>query len=685
MTTTHRTTCAHDCPGSCALLVETDGDRLLSLRGDPAHPLTRGVICGKVRRYAELVEGPRVRTPLLRDGAKGSGRFRAASWDEALTLVADRLREIARRHGATSILPYYYGGTLGLIQQKAIERLAHRAGWSRLERTLCFAIADAGWNAGVGRMLGPRPEEIADSDLVLLWGINAVSTHITLMSHVKQARAKGAPLVVIDPYRTRTARIADQHLMLRPGSDAALACGLMHVLLDEGLADRSYLATHTDFDAEVEAHLRTRTPAWASAITGVPVDAIVQLARQYGHAQRPFIRIGVGMTRQRNGAVNLHAVSCLPAVAGAWPKLGAGALLGTDAAFAGLVDETVRGTRWRDETIRRLDMSQLGRWLCDETLAPPLAALLVFNANPAVSCPDLGRVHQGLRRDDLFTVVHEQVLTDTARLADVVLPATTFLEHDDLYRSYGHYSLQLGRAVLAPRGEARCNHDLVNDLARRFGYDDEIFRGSSIERVAQVLAASGQPDQDWFDKNGFVDVAPDADTLHFRRRFPTSDGRFHFKPAWPDPAMPTLPDHWPVRSDDDTQAAAYPLHFMAPPGHDVLNSTFTRTATARRRHAPPRLVLHPADAAQRGIVEGDLVRVASAHAQLTLRARVSDDVRPGLCLCEANHLGEDFPEGVSINALVDDVRVAPNGGPAFHDCRVQVTRAARQNTLPTMM
>ncbi|MFH1808350.1 MAG: molybdopterin-dependent oxidoreductase [Pseudomonadota bacterium] len=676
MPTLHRTTCAHDCPGSCALLVEIEGDQLLSVRGDPAHALTRGVICGKVRRYAEIVDGPRVARPLLREGPKGSGRFREATWDDALQHIVDGLERAVRAHGASSVLPYYYGGTLGLVQQKAIERLAHRAGWSRLERSLCFAIADAGWSAGVGRMLGPRPEEIAHSDLVLLWGINAVSTHISLMSHVKHARSRGAPLVVVDPYRTRTARLADHHLMPRPGTDAALACGLMHVLLDQGMEDRAYLASRTDFNAEVERHLTKCTPPWASAITGIAVDEIVDLARRYGRAQRPFIRIGVGMTRHRNGAVNLHAVSCLPSLVGAWPKHGAGALIGTDAGFSGIVDERVRGTRWRDPGVRSLDMSQLGRWLCDPALAPPVAALLVFNANPAVSCPDLGTVHQGLQREDLFTVVHEQVMTDTARLADVVLPATTFLEHDDLYRSYGHYSLQLGRAVLTPRGEARCNHDVVNALAQRLGHDDDLFAGDSLQRIDQVLAASGLPDRGWFETHGPHDVGMDEDVLHFRTRFPTRDGRFHFMPGWSDSAMPRLPDHWAVNARDVEDPSRTPLDFMAPPGHEVLNSTFTQTATARRRHAPPTLLLHPVDAAARNIVDGDTVRVYNARASLVLRVHLTDDVTPGLCLCETNHLGQDFPGGMSVNALVDAARVAPGGGPAFHDNRVQVSRLA---------
>ncbi len=668
---THHATCAHDCPGACALEVEVEDNHVLSVRGDPDHPFTRGLICGKVRRYREVVEGPRILSPLLRDGARG--HFREASWDEALGVAAAGLQRAMDEAGPPSVVPYYYGGTLGIVQQKAIERLAHHAGWSRLDRNLCFAIADAGWSAGVGAMLGPRPEEIAGSDLVLLWGNNAVSTHINLMSFVKQARERGARLVVIDPYRTRTAAQADQHLALRPGSDGALACAMMQVLLAEGLADRDYLAAHSDFDAELEAHLSSRTPEWAAPITGLDAGAIRALALAYGRAVRPFVRLGVGMTRQRNGAVNVHAVSCLPTLIGAWMRRGAGALLATDAGFH-VDDRAVRRTDLRDPATRVLDMSQLGRWLNDSALDPPVRALVVFNSNPAVSCPDLGRVVQGLQREDLFTVVHEQVLTDTARLADVVLPATTFLEHPDLYASYGQYTLQYAAAALDPVGEARCNHDVVNALAQRLGYSGADFEGDSLARIDRVLADNALPERAWFAQHHWLDCAPDEDVLHFRQGFPTADGRFHFRPGWTDPTMPALPDHWAVNRRDLDEAGRFPLDFRAPPAHEVLNSCFTHTATARRRHAPPRLWLHPDDARARGIDDADRVRVFNERGSLSLLAAVTDKVRAGLCLCETNHLGADFPEALSVNALAHDDAVAPGGGPAFHDNRVEVEK-----------
>lgn len=670
--TTHYSTCPLDCPGACALAVEVENGRLARIGGWKAHPFTRGVICGKVNRYREIQEGERILRPLLRDGPKGSGWFREADWDEALEVAAARLRTAMARHGPQTVLPYYYGGTMGVVQQKAVERLAHHAGFSRLGRTICFPIAESGWLAGVGATIGPAPEEAAESDLVVLWGINAVSTHVNFMTLVKAARGKGARLVVVDPYRTRTARLADLHLNPRPGTDAALACAVMQVLLEEGFADRDYLARQTDFDAGVEAHLATRTPEWAAAVTGLDAETIRAFARVYGHAARPFIRIGLGMSRQRNGAVNVHAVSCLPSVTGAWPRRGAGALFATGAAFQ-VDDGPVRRTDLADPAVRELDMSRLGRWLTDPGLEPPVTALLVFNANPAGSCPELGRVHAGLAREDLFTLVHEQVMTDSARFADVVLPATTFLEHPDLYKSYGQYTLQLAEAVLPPTGAARCNHEVINALARRLGLDGPDFSGDSGEMIDRVLAASGLPPRAELARRHWIDCAPPEEEAHFRTGFPQPGGRFRFRPAWADPAMPALPDHWPVNRRDLPEAARYPLDFMTPPAHEVLNTTFSATPSATRR-LPPRLWIHPEDAAARGIADGDRVAVYNDLARLQLVARVTTDVRPGLTLCESNFRSRDFPGVENLNHLAHGDPVAPRGGPAFHDNRVEVVR-----------
>ncbi|MBF0613664.1 MAG: molybdopterin-dependent oxidoreductase [Magnetococcales bacterium] len=663
--------CSLDCPGTCALKVTIDQGRLVSMAGHPDHPLTKGVICGKVSRYAEIQHGPRIMQPMLRQGPKGLGDFRPVSWDCALDHIAEQLQAIMGQFGPEAVLPFHYGGTMGVIQRRAYQRLVTRAGFSVLDGNICYSIGWAGWRAGVGLALGPDPIEIAASDLPILWGINAVSTHITLMSHVKQARRQGARLVVVDPYRNPTARLADWHLPVRPGTDGALAVAMMHVLLDEGLAQRSYLQRLTDFDAEVEAHLACRPPEWAAPITGLDASTIREFARLYGQARAPFIRIGLGMSRQYNGAVNLHAVSCLPAMTGAWEKVGGGALFATGGAF-NLTGEPMPPPLNPRHTPRKLDMSRLGAILTDPGLNPPVKALLVSHANPAASCPDLQRVWSGLARDDLFTVVHEQVMSDTARFADVLLPATTFLEHEDLYKAYGQYTLQHARALMPPTGEALCNHDFVNALARRLGYDDLPFQMGVTETIAAILEHSGLPPVARWERP-WIDCAPEWRAGHFLDGFPQPDGRFHFRPGWSQARMPEFPDHWPVnRRDNPVEAAVYPLDFMTPPAMDVLNSTFSDTPKARQQ--PPRLWIHPADAAQRQIQEGDRVVVFNGQGQLTMQARVTTDVRPGLTLCESNQTARAFPQGIGLNTLTHADVVAPDGGPALHDNRVEVYR-----------
>ena len=670
----HYSTCALDCPGACALQVTIEDDRLKSVKGDPDHPFTQGVICGKVARYDEIQHGNRITKPLLRVGAKGEGEFREVGWDEAMDKVVAGIQGAIKQHGAESIYPYYSGGTMGVVQKQAIERMTNRVGFSRLDSTVCYSIGFSGWQAGVGLAIGPNPTEIAQSDLVVLWGINAAATHITLMQYVKEARKKRAKLIVVDPYRNKTAQMADQHIAPLPGSDGALACAMMHILLRENLADFDYLAKLTDFDGDLLAHLEDKTPEWAAPITGLSVDEIVGFARIYGQADAPFIRLGLGMSRQNNGAVNTHAISCLPAITGAWKKPGGGALFATGDVFH-VNKAPVLQPQWMTTPTRSLDSSRLGHFLTDPDLGPPVAVLMVFNANPAGSCPELNKVHDGLKRSDLFTVVHEQVMTDTARFADVVLPATTFLEHEDIFKSYGQTTMQHAKPLLPPPGEARSNHDLVNDLARRLGYKEEPFGWDVSEMVHRVVAASNYPPISQWSQQRWLQCAPSWQESHFIDGFPQKDGCFHFYPRWSDPDMPPVPDHWPVnRRDRVLEKNRYPLDFMLPPAIAVLNTTFSGLDAVKKRRGPPKLMINPLDAKSRNISEGDTVSVFNDLARLTLIAQVTDAVRPGLCLSEINHSGSEFPEGVALNALAHDDRVAPNGGPAFHDNRVEVVR-----------
>ncbi|OSM04325.1 putative molybdopterin oxidoreductase [Magnetofaba australis IT-1] len=657
--------------------MQTGADgQITKISGDPDHPFTQGVICGKVSRYSEIQHGPRILQPMRRNGPKGVADFVPISWDEALDRIAEGWGRRIEQHGAQTIWAHWYGGTMGVVQRSAVERLVHRGGFSRMRKTLCFAIAAAGWSAGVGRGLGPSAEDLAEqSDLIILWGINAVSTHINLMGFVKRARARGARLIVVDPYRTRTAKLADWHIQPRPGTDGALARALMGVMLREGLADRDYLAQLTDFDDAVDAHMQAATAQWAEAITGVPAADIDAFAREYAAASAPYIRIGIGMTRQNNGAVNLHAVSCLPALVGAWKKRGGGALLETGDAFKALNLDAARGAQWIDHETRVLDMSQISRILTDESLETPITGLLVMHSNPVGSCPDSSKTIRGLCRDDLFTVVHEQVMSDTARFADILLPATTFLEHDDLYKSYGQYTVQSSDVVVPPSGEALSNHDFINRLAQRMGWDEPGFQMDAKQMRAQMLADSGLPPLEAWPQP-WLDMTPDEEARHFRNGFGHADGRFRFKPDWGDAAMPAMPDHWAVNRRDDAQSAQYPLDFMTPPAHEVLNTTFTASQKARDKRGKPTLLLHPDDAAARGIVDGERVVAYNALAHLVFIAKISDVVRPGLCLTETNYAGEEFEQGVGPNALSHADPVVPAGGPAFHDNRVEVAKAS---------
>jgi anaerobic selenocysteine-containing dehydrogenase len=440
--------CPHDCASACALEVErVDRLNIGSVRGSRGNPYTAGVICAKVARYAERVHHPdRLTMPLKRTGPKGSGRFAPISWDAALDIVAEEFTRAAAKYGWETIYPYDYAGTMGLVQRNGLQRLRHTLGTSRQHYTICSTLIGAGWLAGVGTRRGVDPREVTDSELIVIWGSNPATTQVNLMHHIARARKdKGAKLVVVDPYRTKTAELADLHLDPRPGTDGALAAAVMHVLLRDGLVDRDYLAERTDFSRDVEAHLATRTPDWAATITGIEASRIEAFAGLYGAAKRSWIRLGYGFSRSRNGAANIHAVSCLPALTGAWQHKGGGATASLSGTF--VVDMTlIEGLDAIKRKTRALDMSRLGAILAGEDLqgGPPVTAMLVQSTNPAAVAPESLRVRQGFLREDLFLCVHEQFMTDTAKMADIVMPATTFLEHDDAYTSFGHTFLQLG-------------------------------------------------------------------------------------------------------------------------------------------------------------------------------------------------------------------------------------------------
>ncbi|MCY3831131.1 MAG: molybdopterin-dependent oxidoreductase [Rhodospirillaceae bacterium] len=687
---TVRSACPHDCPSACALEVERlSPTRIGRIRGNKELPYTAGVVCEKVSRYAERVHHPdRLGRPLRRTGAKGEGEFTPVGWDDALDEIAEAFLRAEARHGSEAVWPYHSGGTLGIVNRWGLDRLRNAKRYSKQRSTICVGPSSSGWQAGVGMLTGPDPAEAAKSDLIVVWGGNPVATHVNLMSHIRRARKeRGAELVVVDVYDTPTVQAADRALILRPGTDGALALAMMQVILAEGLADRDYLARLTDFDPDIERHILSRTPAWAAEITGLPEQDIIDFARLYGRTKRSFLRLGLGFTRARNGAVAMHAVSCLPALTGAWQEEGGGAF------YARLEDwgldlTLAHGLDLADPAIRSLDQSRIGPVLTGAPGAleggPPVTAMLIQNANSAEVAPDSRAVRAGLARDDLFLCVHEQFMTATARYADIVLPATTFLECDDIYMGWGHSALTVGKRVLEPFAETRSNHDVVCGLAKRLGAESPAFAMSAWELVDATLQVSGKGGADAAADKGWIDCNHPFEDAHFLNGFPTADGKFHFRPDWAaigpyHAGMPALPDHWAVTEAADD---ARPFRMVAPPARTFLNSSFTETAGSQRREGAPTVLILAADAAAHGIRDGARVRVGNDRGAVTLTARIADGLLPGTAIVEGIWPGDSHgdPAGdrMGINKLVSADPVGPVGGVAFHDTAVWIEPVERE-------
>jgi anaerobic selenocysteine-containing dehydrogenase len=674
--------CPHDCTSTCALDVEIlDGRTIGRVRGSRRNAYTAGVICEKVARYAERVHHPdRLTQPLLRDGPKGGKHWKRISWNEALDRVAEAFLDKAARHGAATVWPYFYAGTMGLVQRDGINRLRHAMKYSRWHSTICVALSDSGWVAGVGSKRGVDLREAAEhATLVVIWGGNPVNTQVNVMHHATAAKKRGATLVVVDPYRTGTAEKADLHLPVRPGTDGALACAMMNVLFAEGFADWAYLRRYTDCPDELAAHVRSRTPQWAATITGLEANQIAEFARLYGRSKPSFIRCHHGFSRSRNGAVNMHAVTCLPAVTGAWQHRGGGALYGHTGIYP-LDRSLIEGTDVMDRTVRELDQSRLGPILTGDAEAlhggPPVTALLVQNTNPAVVCPELGKVHAGLAREDLFTCVHEQFMTDTAAFADVVLPATTFLEHDDFYTASGHTVFQVARKRIEPPGEARENHFLICELAKRLGAEHPGFRMSAWEIMDATLRQSGMWDAQTNYERGGQDFAHPFERMHFLDGFDTADRKFHFRADWHRFGgrwrdMPPLPDHFDVI---DNATSHKPYRLVAAPARTFLNSTFTETPGSLKRERRPTALLHPQDCTALGVSEDDLVKLGNERGEVVVHVKPRDGHQRGVIVVEGLWTNRYFENGLGINVLTGADPGWPDGGAAFHDTAVWIRR-----------
>ena len=684
------TACPHDCPSTCALEVELLDNRSIGrVRGSRDNAYTCGVICAKVARYAERVHHPdRLTRPLRRIGARGEGRFEPVSWDTALDIVAENLLAVEARHGAAAIWPYYYAGTMGLVQRDCIHRLRHAKRYSGQLDTICASISSTGFIAGTGLLAGPDPREMARSDCIVIWGTNAAATQVNVLTHAVRARKEhGAAIVAIDIYRTPTVEQADLPLILRPGTDAALACAVMHVAFRDGYADRDYLARYTDAPERLEAHLQARSPEWAAAITGLSVAEIEEFAALLGRRPKTYFRLGFGFTRHRNGAVAMHAACSLATVLGAWRHEGGGAFHSNGGIYR-LDNTMVTAADSRDPSVRLLDQSRIGEILTGskDALAggPPVAALFVQNTNPLVVAPDQERVRAGFGRDDLFICVHEQFMTETARFADIVLPATMFLEHDDIYRGGGHQYLLFGPKLIDPPGECRSNNDLICALGERLGASHPGFSMTAREHIDWMLRHSGLGGIDGIERAKWIDCQPDFESAHYLNGFATEDGKFHFMPDWtnvdcrkngmmgPWRQMPSLPDHWPVTEPVDDR---HPFRLATSPARNFLNTSFNNTPTSLKREGRPTLLIHPDDAALSAIEDGDEVVIGNDRGRVRLHARLFDGLCRGVLIAEGIWANAAHPGGRGINVLTGSDPVAPHGGAAFHDNSVWLRRA----------
>lgn len=682
--------CPHDCPSACALEVEViDGQKIGRVYGSKEQTYTAGVICAKVARYAERNHHPdRLLYPQRRTGKKGEGQFERITWDDALSEIGERFNAIERDHGPEAIWPYHYAGTMGLVQRDGIKRLTNTKHYSQFYSTICINLAWPGFIAGTGKLMGPDPREMALSDCVVIWGTNAVSTQVNVMTHAVQARkTRAAKIVAIDVYRTATLDQADLAIIVKPGTDGALACAVMHILFRDHRADWAYLEQHTDAPHEFAAHLKSKTPEWAAAITGVPVDTIEAFAKLVGDNQKTYFRLGYGFSRQRNGAVNMHAASCIAAVTGAWQYEGGGAFHNNGAIYHWR-KSLIEGTERINPSTRWLDQSRIGRVLTHDASAlnggGPVRALLVQSTNPASVAPEQDRVIEGLLRDDLFTVVHEQFMTDTARYADILLPATMFTEHDDLYQGGGHQYIGLGPKLIEPPAECKSNHWVISQIAKRVGASHAAFDMSEREMIDWTLQNSHWGSLEELEDKRYIDAQPNFDDAHFVHGFHWPDKKFRFKPDWPRVPfgggkpmgpianLPEFPDHWDVI---EVATADYPFRLATSPARNFLNSTFTETQTSRQREGEPTVLIHPDDAKEHGIKDGAEIIVFNARGETQLTARQFDGVVRGVLIAESIWPNSAYKNGKGINRLTGADSPAPFGGAPFHDNAVGIRLA----------
>ncbi|CAN5499696.1 molybdopterin oxidoreductase family protein [soil metagenome] len=678
-----RGACPHDCPDTCAVITEVRDGKAVSFKGDPDHPFTQGWLCAKVRPYLDRVYHPeRLLHPMRRVGPKGSDVWKRIDWAEAIDEIATSWKEIIAEHGAAAILPYSYSGTLGLVQMGvASERLWNRMGASGLDRTICDVAATTAVRATLGAKWAPDASHLLDSRFILIWGHNPASTNPHVVPFIRQAQRNGAKVVVIDPRRTRTARSADLHLQPRPATDGALALAMLHVIFRDDLQDEAWLEANTIGWRELQERAHDYPPGAVAEITGLPAATIEDLAREFATTTPAVVKFSDGLQRHANGGQTIRALCALPAVTGQIGVRGGGVYYSA----SDYVHWNAEAVGHRSEcppVPRTINMNRLGAALTGEETAPPVMSLFVFGANPVTSSPNAGLIVEGLMRDDLFTVVHEQFMTDTARYADIVLPATTQLEQFDLHRPYGHRHLQLNQPAIEPRGESKSNWELMQLLAKAMGYDEPWFQQSAEEVVAEIFEASKPSNRvlagvtlDQLYRDGTAPLTFDAATEvpYADLKFGTPSGKVElYSEKMASFGLDPLPE---FQLPDEFSASTLNgdgLIVLSGAAHHFVTSSMANQPDLVRKEGPPSIEINPADAANRGIQDGDEVLVENARGNCRLIAVITEDVPPGVTVAVKGHWGQNSPDGRNINWTTPDVLADLAGQSTFHSNVVSV-------------
>ena len=684
--------CPHDCPDACGTLITVEDGKATRIQGDPNHPVTQGFLCAKVAKYLDRVYSPdRVLYPMRRVAGKGAGgpqAFRRITWDEAFDEIIGRLKHISSEFGPEAVLPYSYGGNLGVLNGGSMDmRFFHRLGASQLLRTICAITGGEAIVSMYGRKIGTEPEQFRHSKYIIAWGANIHGNNIHLWPFVEEARRNGAKLVVIDPYRTRTARVADWHIPINPGTDVALAMGMMHVIVRDGLHDEDYIARYSEGFDELQKRLPRYTPAQVSEWTGIAQNDIERLARDYATTRPAVIRVNYGIQRSQNGGAAVRSVCMLPVITGSWKEIGGGLQLSLSGGYQLNDPAMVRTDLMQKSPLgrdaRSINMVELGAALA-KLDDPPVKALFVYNSNPAAVCPEHNLVVRGLKRDDLFTVVHEQFFTDTTDYADILLPATTFFEQKDLVKSYGHYFLQVSQPAINPLGECRSNVDLFRELAQRMGFEDECFHDTADKMIDDALS-SGVPQlagitRERLEREPQVRLnlhgdESDKPWLPFANGFPTPSGRARLYDGdliakGMDPVAEFIA---PEESRHMPLAKRFPLELLARKADNFLNSTFVNLPGLQKMERQHELELSRTDAARRGIKDGDRVRVFNERGEIILTARVDGAVSDGVVGAKLGW-AKMAADGVNINVLTSTRLNDLGGGATFYSTLVEVER-----------